>query len=472
MFATISIAFWMSALSVNSKRKGIIYSIFSGIIAFIAAFCKITFVGMIAIPFITILFALSRKNEERNYIWRLTVTFSAAFIIGIVSFFLWLHSFNLFSGFYKSWAIIREHPLYSSILQGLVGRDSYYILKASMPAFFCVILAMALAFWTQRKWSIFKICFQLVIFLLFTRLLLRFSSRPLYFISAYIYILVIIGIIAVWTSTDWFGDRKKESFPIITLLLGSIFLQWLSSACSGNGVFSSTFGMVFSLPLAVAISYNLPNLLKNRFKPKSLSARPSQVVVIGLAIIIGAYGLHYKWWHPYRDSVPRFRLNTPFKSPKLRGIFSTPEHVEEIDKLVSSVSQFVKKGDYILVYQNLPMLYFLTGTRPTTKITWLSDPGSPPSLIKELVEDMKREYKPKIVIRAKYFMSSPNWPEKNMVMHYEIEELPSEFKLRLYEPKILGSRLYHLNQFVEANYKFVKTVGSFEILLPKEYETF
>lgn len=461
MFAVVSIALWINALSGTSNWKRIIYSILSGIAAFAAAICKPTFVGMIGIVVISIFFALVIKNKGRQNIWRSAIIFSTTFLVGIGIFFLWLHRFGLVSDFYSCWTALRENLLFSSISRGLVNWGTGDILKASPLVLICLGLAIFVAFWTKGK-LIFKICFQIGILLLFTKLLTHTTGirNRLYFLFAYAYTLIIIGIIVSWPLSNYREEKKKESLVKGTLFLCAAFLQWLSSACSSNGVFGSYHGMILSLPLAVVISYDLLDSLKAKFNLKPAAIHHYQRIVVGFAIIIGIFGIHYKWWHPYRDVIPRSRLNASFQSSKLRGVLSTPEHVEQIDNLLSFISLKVEGGDYILAYQHLPMLYFLTETLPATKITWFMDGGTPPFLVEEALEEMKeRGNFPKIVIRTKYYIPGPapgDWPQK-ILMNYNTDE-----------SNIKGSRMYPINQFVNANYKLIKTVGIFEILAPKD----
>lgn len=462
MFATISIALWTIAISQTSNQKGTIYSILSGIAAFAAAICKPTFIGMIGIAFIPIFVVLLMKSKQKHYIWRSAIIFSTTFLIGIGIFFLWLYRFGMVDDFYRCWTALRENPLFSSISRGLINWGTGDILKKSPLVLICLCLAIFVAFWTKGK-LFFKICFQIGILLLFTKLLTYTteSRNRLYFLFAYAYTLIIIGIIVFWPLSSCSEEKKKESLVKVTLFLCAAFLQWVSSACSSNGVFGSYNGMVLSLPLVVVISYDLLDSLKAKFNLKPIAIHYYQRMVIGFAIIIGIFGVHYKWWHPYRDCVPRKLLNTPFKSPKLKGILSTHEHVEQIDSLLLFVLPKIKKGDYILAYQHLPMLYFLTQARPATKITWFNEGGCPTSLVEESFNDMKRQgHMPKIVIRAKHSMRYPDWPKKIMPMDYTTKE----------GSPAMGAFMYDVNCFVEENYRLIKTIGVFEILIPKNPE--
>ena len=101
-------------------------------------------------------------------------------------------------------------------------------------------------------------------------------------------------------------------------------------------------------------------------------------------------------------------LTAEFVSPRLKGIRSTPAKVALLDGLLSHLESSLQPGDYLLAYPGLPLLHFLTSTRPATNVTWIN-PRWPIEYHEKLVDYMVRnERVPEIcvIIRAE---SRPDW---------------------------------------------------------------
>jgi len=103
----------------------------------------------------------------------------------------------------------------------------------------------------------------------------------------------------------------------------------------------------------------------------------------------------------YRDD-PINKLTAPFSYPKLRWIKSSRQRVKQLDELLFYLSEKVKKGDYLLAYNNFPLLYYLTGTRPAYGYAWIRGNEEPRDLREKLLQKMIAEKKlPVYVVHVK-----------------------------------------------------------------------
>jgi hypothetical protein len=71
--------------------------------------------------------------------------------------------------------------------------------------------------------------------------------------------------------------------------------------------------------------------------------------------------------------LPRAGLTTQFTQlSKLNGIYSSPENVDNLTRLAATIEAETNSGDYILSYYDMPMLYYITDTRPSVDTVWSS----------------------------------------------------------------------------------------------------
>lgn len=164
----------------------------------------------------------------------------------------------------------------------------------------------------------------------------------------------------------------------------------------------------------------------------------SSSFVLAIPILLLARGMLYSYDNVYRDAQPG-QLTQYFSHKKLSGIRSSPKKVQALERVLSYLEGKVQKGDYFLAYNYIPILYFLTDTRPALRVAWARDDWSI-ALRRQLVEDMVAAGRlPEYVVRA------VGWPEQkwNIGMPY-LDSSP-------------------LNQYVMSHYVFERQYYPFEI---------
>jgi hypothetical protein len=76
-----------------------------------------------------------------------------------------------------------------------------------------------------------------------------------------------------------------------------------------------------------------------------------------------------KYNHVYRD-YQRDELMSEFKSGKLSGIRTNPRNFNQINSLMGAVEENTLKGEYIVIYPDFPILYYLTDRKNPTPVDW------------------------------------------------------------------------------------------------------
>ncbi len=70
------------------------------------------------------------------------------------------------------------------------------------------------------------------------------------------------------------------------------------------------------------------------------------------------------WYYPMHNARERHEMVYGVNSPKLRGVLTDRERATAVNELLAALQPVVKKNDYLLAHDALPMIHYLTGTRP------------------------------------------------------------------------------------------------------------
>ncbi|UCD16313.1 MAG: hypothetical protein JSV44_07540 [Candidatus Zixiibacteriota bacterium] len=180
---------------------------------------------------------------------------------------------------------------------------------------------------------------------------------------------------------------------------------------------------------------------------KKLSPSPYRVqAAVLLFIAILAVGSYQKFNYIYRDA-GRPDLIAKFTSGKLRGIRSTPRNVGQIEGLIEATRANTDRGDFILVFPDFPVLYYLTERKNPTPVDWYYWRG----INKEIMVD---------AIQA----LAKNMPEVVFIQKYAEED----FKRKSSPiPYIGNSKHALLFSFVASEYDLAGQVGDVFMLTPR-----
>lgn len=149
-------------------------------------------------------------------------------------------------------------------------------------------------------------------------------------------------------------------------------LALIYGVTSGNSLLQCTNGIAPLLVVGVVSVYRLGGLHTERSGSTATKTGvwPAFLCVALVPLILA--GLKYSYHNIYRD-LDVDQLTSQFEHPKLKGISSTPAKVTALEDLLDYLAQRVKPRDYLLAYNHVPLLYFLTHTRPAYGAAWARD---------------------------------------------------------------------------------------------------
>jgi hypothetical protein len=105
--------------------------------------------------------------------------------------------------------------------------------------------------------------------------------------------------------------------------------------------------------------------------------------------------------YAYFDPGCRLYKTHKINSDKTIGIFTTKERADIINNLLTGIKPFVKDNDYLIGYESLPMIHYLTSTKPFLYDSWLIRSVSA-SLEQKISRMNKEKKKLPLVIRQKF----------------------------------------------------------------------
>ncbi len=136
----------------------------------------------------------------------------------------------------------------------------------------------------------------------------------------------------------------------------------------------------------------------------------------------------------YRDA-PVSQLTATFQHSKLRGIHSTPEKVSALEALLDYLDGKIKPNDRFLAYNNIPLLYFLTNTRPAYRAVWARDDW-PLSFRQDMVHRMiDRKRQPEYAVRMLATPRGEQW--RNSLFYPDDSPLDKYVTSNYYLEKII-----------------------------------
>ncbi|WP_303316220.1 hypothetical protein Q4Q34_12455 [Flavivirga abyssicola] len=222
--------------------------------------------------------------------------------------------------------------------------------------------------------------FVLSIYLFFKKnRLIRMSISTLIFFlmifwfkKADIYIIYVIGYIG---TLGILFTKQKEGIKVLSFL--AFLMMLFLPLGSGGGIRSSGYMCIWlAVPLFFYFISQFGNItLTFNIKKEDISRTitKSSIKYLSMFFLFSyATGKIYSLsQEAYFDQGSRlnkiYKINNKYAS----GVYTTKERALIINDLLASLEQYVKPNDYLLTYDKIPMVHFLTETKPYMFNPWI-----------------------------------------------------------------------------------------------------
>ena len=256
--------------------------------------------------------------------------------------------------------------------------------------------------------------------------------------------------------------NRSKCFHLRYAALASLFMIVLIPLGSDQGVVTMWTSAWLALPLGAAYLYNLSkdgklweSKLKRYFSYKS--GIRSYLGILFLAYI--GCGLYKNDNLAYYDPDSRLTKVHSIDNSYCRLIYTNSYRARLINELLPALQSYVKPNDYLMVYNFMPGLNYMTNTRSYVSNAWLW--GLSGSELKQQLDKSLSEKKILPVVVRQHFVAANKWQEYDP-FYTDATRNPENVLSRNDQTKAF-------NDFLEQNhYITVWTNRNFEILLPEK----
>lgn len=394
----------------------------TGISLFAASMAKQNFV--LVLPLFLLIIGVLRyiKPGQKFYTRQEILRLSLGFIVAWLLYLVYLLISGVIDEFIQNVIVLPPQcskiSFWSAIFQNIQSAIIYAI-----PA----ILLIYLVYYSKSKRS------YIVVLILWLATAFIIFYKTTFYIYSLAFINVTILIIAILVKN--YATRRGRIKIIIPLAVFGLVVQYVSGI-SYSGIITSYTGIGVALPLIIILFYHY------------LTTGLQKVALYLLMGLILAGGIYYKTNYIYRDDY-RSHLTAEFKTDKLKGIYSTPRNVDQIDGMVTKVEEITEPGDCILVYPDFPILYYLTDRKNSTPIEWFHIREFNSSMLPDVFEALEKN-PPKLIFLQKY------------------NEADYLREGSLYPFRNSQSRYTHLFQYITEYYRLQEMIGDVGVCVPKK----
>ncbi len=208
----------------------------------------------------------------------------------------------------------------------------------------------------------------------------------------------VLGILYICLFLSLFKREKNELRLISFTALVILVITPLGSA---DVLFNAVMGMYLAIPL----SFNYLVTVKEMGNAGEMKL--IKIIAVGLFVV---FTMNSAYHFTYRDSTNRLEMVYGINHKMLKGVFTTKDRARIVQELLDVLPHYVQEGDYLLAYEYIPLVYFLTQTRPYLYNAWpmLFRPAKFERSLNRAFHD--RPYLP-VIIRARGSTENMNWPD-------------------------------------------------------------
>ena len=458
----LSFTMWLFSMILTNKYYAAIFSIFGGIFLGLTSLSYLSQVALIVVPILFVIYYLYFLSPK--IYWpciRLSCIFILAFALTLTAGILMAAQSGFLNGYFSWFQEItntNDIKILGPLAKlGIIFDEFMNILpRAILLIAIGVIIPLFIVFKRKRVNSF--ITFSYILFVLVTFLFILLKSSLIILLGFTIPTAAILICLPIL-------EPKIGKWPFvrnISIIWGCLSVI-IFSASSGAGLKNGLFGSTIIF-LVTIISYFRIVFFKACY---TNSQRLFKCAIYGLIVVIlSAFtidGLNHLYGYRYRES-GIIQLKARFHHPKLNGIYSTERKVKILENLLRYLEKRIGPKEYLLAYNSIPLLYYLTNTRPALAVTWARDDW-PLSTRKRLLSRMLQKQRfPEYCVRMlalpennwekamPYDSQSPwdNYVQNNyylekIIYPFEIWHLGKGPKFRVYDNKNIIFKAYFNN---------------------------
>lgn len=172
-----------------------------------------------------------------------------------------------------------------------------------------------------------------------------------------IYGVLYFGVIVYWLNHSWPHDETQRLVALHTYL--GMALTAIYPLGSDHGIYNVANISTFWLCFVVCAMWIGQTVHSSTYK-----------IAIATTLIFTIIVFERVIDSPSFSGVSRFECISKPKESSLANIYMRPQSADELDGLLRAIKSNTRKGDYVLCYPNIPMINYLSETRPYLYNCW------------------------------------------------------------------------------------------------------
>ena len=172
--------------------------------------------------------------------------------------------------------------------------------------------------------------------------------------------------------------RQPKNLRILAAI-GCLMLLGIPAASPMILISAGKYAVWIIVPITVDFLLNIRALSSRVVVSENVRHSYEQVIDVGhmagLRQIIVYLTLFFilcvTYFYPYQDNADRLKLKYPVNNSHAQGIYTTEKRARVVNELLTQSALYVKPNDYVLAVDEIPMYYYLTGTRPYMHNSWV-----------------------------------------------------------------------------------------------------
>lgn len=437
------------------KKSSFIRIGISGFLLALAVFTRLPNILMVVLAMLII---INARNLQRPYSHALSQILYAicGFIAGVLVMYITMNLLGHWELFVESIKNIVDkgaasdsnHNIFTMLETTIITyRDVFFDILILLALFSLLIFGENRTKHSKYLRVTFRILAGIVMLVLCWRMVNVFLIYAFSFIGLYMLI-----------------TNKKISHNLKLIAWGAVLILVFNPMGSDSGI--GNFGnycLWLAVPLAIQgfmalDSINRSIVLKRFNFNLSIDHRQITLFVMLFVISLSMVNLYKVSRSAYFDPGSRFDKVFALNASLADNIYTTSQRSAITNDLLDALAHYVKPGDYLFAYDNIPMVNYLTKTHPYlgTSWVWVYDSHS----FEREIRKSERMVETRPVVVMQKFITIGKFSEP--ITDYMSEDRADDY---LWNSKRTG----FMNQFLNRNgYQIVWSNSYFDILLPNE----
>jgi len=349
LLAVITVYFLLQGLKLNRPWYLFTAALFCGINIF-SRLSNVTMIALVFLLFIDFYYEKNKQLLSRNLLICIIGFITGVGVI-ILLIFLLGHKDIIKDGIEVLYSLGAndENP------HGISNLIKVYLVNLRNIFIFMTVFVFNITFFPLIYRFFKPMWIKIIVIILFSLITIMFSLFA--FNSEKFYAIILFPLIL-----SCFIDRKNKS--IILINIASLIVLFLLPFGSDAAV--RNMGLVCVWPATFTAAAHVYRFIQFKLQSNNASYR---LFFIVFYILYCIYGLYAVSRGAYFDYGPRWEKLYRANNNKFT-VFTTEAKAVAIDDLLLELRKYVQKDDYLFCFESLPMIHYLTETKPYIGNPW------------------------------------------------------------------------------------------------------